>query len=73
LEEGRQSSRRNGEMIEVDRLRQLFRAFRDQDERSFRKVAEAIIADQLAANHHGQAKELPPLSEQKRNLTRHTH
>jgi SpoVK/Ycf46/Vps4 family AAA+-type ATPase len=45
-------------MIEVDRLRQLFRAFRDQDERSFRKVAEAIIADQLAANHHGQAKEL---------------
>ncbi|MEZ6095405.1 MAG: AAA family ATPase [Pirellulaceae bacterium] len=45
-------------MTEVDLIRRLFRAFRDHDARSFRKVAEAIIADQLAANHHGQAKEL---------------
>jgi SpoVK/Ycf46/Vps4 family AAA+-type ATPase len=52
------AGRKNGQMTEVDLLRRLFRAFRDHDERSFRKVAETIIADQLAANHHGQAKEL---------------
>ncbi len=52
------AGRKNGQMTEVDLLRRLFRAFRDHDERSFRKVAETIISDQLAANHHGQAKEL---------------
>jgi SpoVK/Ycf46/Vps4 family AAA+-type ATPase len=48
----------NEQMADVDALRRLFRAFRDQNETAFRKVAESIIADQLAANHHGQAKEL---------------
>jgi SpoVK/Ycf46/Vps4 family AAA+-type ATPase len=48
----------NEQMADVDTLRRLFRAFRDQNETTFRKVAESIIADQLAANHHGQAKEL---------------
>ena len=45
-------------MTDVDILQRLFRAFRDGNENAFRKVAESIIADQLAANHHGQAKEL---------------
>ena len=45
-------------MTDVDILQRLFRAFRDGNETAFRKVAESIIADQLAANHHGQAKEL---------------
>ena len=45
-------------MTDVESLQRLFRAFRDRNETAFRKVAESIIADQLAANHHGQAKEL---------------
>lgn len=41
-----------------DRLLQLFQAFREHNEPSFRRAAEAIISDELAANHHGQAREL---------------
>ncbi len=48
----------NEQMTDVEILQRLFRAFRDRNETAFRKVAESIIADQLAANHHGQAKEL---------------
>lgn len=48
----------NGQMTDVDSLRRLFRAFRDQNDSAFRKVAESIIADQLAANQHGLAKDL---------------
>lgn len=48
----------NEQMADVDTLRRLFRAFGKSDQTTFRKVAESIIADQLAANHHGQAKEL---------------
>jgi len=48
----------NEPMTDVELLQRLFRAFRDRNESAFRKVAESIIADQLAANHHGQAKEL---------------
>lgn len=48
----------HGQMTDVDSLRRLFRAYRDQNDVAFRKVAESIIADQLAANHHGLAKEL---------------
>ena len=48
----------NEKIASSDALRRLFRAFRDQNDLAFRKVADAIIADQLAANHHGLAKEL---------------
>lgn len=48
----------NGQMADVDSLQRLFRAYRDQNDVTFRKVAESIISDQLAANHHDVAKHL---------------
>lgn len=49
---------RNGQMNHVDRLLTLFRAFRERNEEGFYRAAEAIIADELAANHHSQARDL---------------
>ncbi|MDZ4852633.1 MAG: ATP-binding protein [Pirellulaceae bacterium] len=43
---------------EIDPLIRLFRAHRENDQATFRKAAESIIADELAANHHSAAKEL---------------
>lgn len=48
----------NQQIADVDTLLRLFRAYRDQNDVAFRKVAESIIADQLAGNHHSLAKEL---------------
>lgn len=48
----------NGRMANVDRLLMLFRAFREGNADAFHRAAEAIISDELAANHHGEAKEL---------------
>ena len=45
-------------MTDTDALMRLFRAYRDQNNIAFRKVAESIIADQLVGNHHALAKEL---------------
>ena len=42
----------------VQPLLRLFRAHREQNEAAFRKAAESIIADELAANHHSLANEL---------------
>ena len=39
-------------------LLRLFRAYREQNQAAFRKAAESIIADELAANHHSLANEL---------------
>jgi hypothetical protein len=49
---------RNGRMTNVDRLSSLFRAFRERNDEGFYRVAEAIIADELAANHHAEARDL---------------
>ncbi len=49
---------RSNHTTETDSLIRLFRAFRDQNDVAFRKVAESIISDQLAANQHSLAKEL---------------
>jgi SpoVK/Ycf46/Vps4 family AAA+-type ATPase len=49
---------RNGNMNYVERLLSLFRAYRERDEDAFYRAAEAIIADELAANHHAQARDL---------------
>jgi SpoVK/Ycf46/Vps4 family AAA+-type ATPase len=46
------------QMHSVDRLLMLFRAFRERNEEAFERVAEAIIADEAAANHHHFAREL---------------
>ncbi len=44
--------------ISVEKLRRLFEAFRERNESVFIRTAEAIIVDELAANHHGSATEL---------------
>ena len=49
---------RNGRMNHADRLLTLFKAFREKNDEAFHRAAEAIIADELAANHHSQAREL---------------
>ena len=49
---------RNGRMTHVERLLVLFRAFRERDDDAFHRAAEAIIADELTANHHAQARDL---------------
>jgi len=46
------------QIADSEALRRLFRAFRDNNASTFREVAESIIADLQAANHHGLAKEL---------------
>lgn len=48
----------NKQTADAETLRRLFRAFRDGNDSAFRSVAESMIADQLAANHHDLAKQL---------------
>lgn len=45
-------------MSDVETLLMLFRAHRERDDASFHRAAESLIADELAANHHGVANEL---------------
>jgi SpoVK/Ycf46/Vps4 family AAA+-type ATPase len=45
-------------MTHVERLLSLFTAYRERNEDAFYRAAEAIIADELAANHHAQARDL---------------
>jgi MoxR-like ATPase len=44
--------------IQADRLKTLFRAFRDRNDSVFVRTAESIIAEELAANHYNSATEL---------------
>jgi SpoVK/Ycf46/Vps4 family AAA+-type ATPase len=44
--------------ISLEKLRRLFEAFRERNDSAFVRTAEAIIVDELAANHHGSATEL---------------
>lgn len=41
-----------------DYIKGLFRAFRDNDERAFYRIAENIISAELTSNHHSYAREL---------------
>lgn len=52
------TSAKNRQIADSESLIRLFRAYRDQNNTAFRKIAESIISDQLAANHHGLAKDL---------------
>ena len=45
-------------MPNPDRLLQLFHAYREQNDTSFRRAAEAIIAEEVMANHHTLASQL---------------
>ena len=45
-------------MANPDRLLQLFHAYREQNDTSFRRAAEALISEEVMANHHALASEL---------------
>lgn len=51
-------------MASDEQLRALFRAFAEKRDATFLKVADAIIAEELAANHHALANELRKAIEQ---------
>ncbi|QDV50092.1 AAA family ATPase [Gimesia fumaroli] len=52
------TSARNKQIADVESVTRLFRAHRDKNDAVFRKLAESIISDQLAANQYSLAKEL---------------
>jgi len=45
-------------MANAEQLLTLFRAFRERNESAFKRMAESIISDELAANHHSLAREM---------------
>ena len=45
-------------MVATKQLKRLFQAFRERNDDAFYRAAESLIADELAANHHAQAREL---------------
>ena len=49
---------RNGTMTHVEKLLTLFKAFREHNIEGFLRTAESIIADELTANHHSEARDL---------------
>lgn len=49
---------RNGTMTHVEKIMTLFKAFRERNDDAFLRTAESIIADELTANHHSEARNL---------------
>lgn len=45
-------------MVNAKQLKRLFQAFKEHDDNAFYRTAEALIADELIANHHALAQEL---------------
>ncbi len=45
-------------MVNPVRLLQLFHAYREQNDTSFRRAAEALISEETMANHHALANQL---------------
>jgi SpoVK/Ycf46/Vps4 family AAA+-type ATPase len=45
-------------MVAGKQLKRLFQAFKERDDNTFYRAAEAVIADELLANHHAFAQEL---------------
>lgn len=58
LQANNRNGRRANTLSDVQRLLSLFQAFRERDEKSFYRTAEALIDEQLAANHHELASDL---------------
>jgi SpoVK/Ycf46/Vps4 family AAA+-type ATPase len=54
-------------MANSEHLLMLFRAFRDRNEAGFQRIAESIISDELAANHHALAREMQKVLEEPKN------
>jgi AAA+ superfamily predicted ATPase len=52
-------------MANAEQLKALFRAFVERRDAAFLKVADAIIAEELAANHHALANELKKIIEKR--------
>lgn len=57
-------------MVRDEQLVALFRAFGEKQDATFMRVAEGIIADELAANHHSLATELRRALERARDAAR---
>lgn len=53
-----------------EKLKMLFQAFRDDDESTFYRTAESIIASELAANHHSTASDLKKSLGNRETLTK---
>lgn len=51
-------ARKSGGTMHVDRLLTMFQAFRERNDELFVRAAEGVISDELAANHHAEAREL---------------
>lgn len=51
-------------MANAEQLKSLFRAFAERNDATFLKVADTIIAEELAANHHALANDLKKALEQ---------
>jgi len=56
-----------GPMANTEHLLMLFRAFRDRNDAAVQRIAESIIADELAANHHSLAREMQKALEEPKN------
>lgn len=59
-------------MAANEQLKKLFQAFNDHNEATFYQVAEAIIAEELAANHHSLANELKRALGQRQETLKNT-
>lgn len=57
-------------MVRDEQLVALFRAFGERQDATFMRVAEGIIVDELAANHHALATELRRALERTRDVVR---
>jgi AAA+ superfamily predicted ATPase len=57
-------------MVANEQLKRLFQAFRNHDDAAFYKAAEALIAEELAANHHALATDLKKALGQPRESTK---
>ncbi len=59
-------------MVASEQLKRLFQAFRERNDAAFYKAAEALIAEELAANHHSLASDLKKALGQHKELTKNS-
>jgi AAA+ superfamily predicted ATPase len=59
-------------MVATEQLKKLFQAFRNRNDTAFYQAAEALIAEELAANHHSLATDLKKALGPYRELTKNS-
>ena len=59
-------------MVATEQLKKLFQAFRNRNDAAFYQAAEALIAEELAANHHSFATDLKKALGSYRELTKNS-